>query len=453
MRILIGAAEMSPYARTGGLGEAIAGIAGGVSQLGHTVTVAIPAYRHLRTEGDPATDHAGRVYRSWKKGDVTVAAIDEPELFDRGGIYGDEPGSYYDDQWQRFGRFSARVSEMAAEHDVLHIHDAHTGPAALTSPIPTVFTIHNAAYGINGPLVDVASLVNAPPAAFAPSGPLEWWGQASFLKAGIAAADLVTTVSPSFARQIAEDGSVSSGMNVVINALATPVRGITNGIDAEAWNPATDRVLPQPFSADKLRGRAAARQVLLERSGIDGGFVLGNVGRMSEQKGLGLLADSIDDLITEGVRLILVGNGELDDLVDSWVERHPRAVWHAPYSEELSRLVSAGTDAYLMPSRFEPCGIGQMYAMRYGAVPIVRLTGGLADTVSDIDEHPVEATGFGFRLFEPVELAKTIRRAHRTFERDTSMWSHIMQNGMTADFSWKRAAAHYVEAYEDAIGS
>ncbi len=259
-------------------------------------------------------------------------------------------------------------------------------------------------------------------------------------------------MSPSFAVQLGQDDSISSGLGGVIANLPRPIRGITNGINPQTWNPATDPTLPQPFSDKDLKGRSAAREILLERSGLDGGFLLGNVGRMSEQKGLGLLEDDLDALVESGVRFVLVGNGELDDLVDAWSERHPGAVWHTEYTEELSRVVSAGADGYLMPSRFEPCGIGQMYAMRYGAVPIVHLTGGLADTVIDIDEQPTEATGFGFRLFEPIELTKTIRRAQRTFERDPAMWSYLMRRGMTRDFSWQRAAREYVDAYEDAIG-
>ncbi len=453
MRILMAGSEMSPFARTGGLGEVIAGIAEGVASLGHEVTVVMPAYRHLRDEGVARNGHDGVAFRAWRSGDVEVMAFDEPELFDRAGIYGDEHGTAYADQWVRFGAFSSAVARLSAEFDVLHIHDAHTGPAALTAPIPTVFTIHNAAYGIIGPLDAAAALVHAPPAAVQAEGPLEWWGQANYLKAGIAGADVVTTVSPTFAKQLGHDASISSGLDRVISSLQTPIRGITNGINATAWDPATDPGLPEPFSEKDLKGRSAAREVLLERSGLDGGFLLGNVGRMSEQKGLGLLDGSLDALVESGVRFVLVGNGELDELVDGWADRHPNAVWHAEYSEELSRMVSAGADAYLMPSRFEPCGIGQMYAMRYGAVPIVHLTGGLADTVVDIDERPTEATGFGFRLFEPIELTKTIRRAQRTFERDPAMWSYLMRRGMTSDFSWKRAARRYVEAYEDAIGA
>lgn len=191
--------------------------------------------------------------------------------------------------------------------------------------------------------------------------------------------------------------------------------------------------------------------MLLEMAGIDDGVVFGNVGRMSEQKGLGLLDPYLDELVAEGARFVLVGGGELDDMVDGWAARYPQAVWHGPYSEGLNRLVAGGTDGYLMPSRFEPCGIGQMYAMRYGSLPVVRLTGGLADTVVDIDEAPEQATGFGFRSFDSMELAKTIRRAMRLFRTDQPTWVSMQRRGMTIDFSWENAAHSYIKAYDQAI--
>lgn len=186
----------------------------------------------------------------------------------------------------------------------------------------------------------------------------------------------------------------------------------------------------------------------MERSGLGGGrMLLGMVTRLADQKGIALLDPSIDRLVGEGFRLAVVGNGDLDDMVDGWVSRHPGAVWHAPYTEELARLVSAGIDAFLMPSRFEPCGLGQMYAMRYGAVPIVRLTGGLADTVTDLDEDPETATGFGFRSFTPESLLKTIRRAGRIFTHHPGDWLSLQRNSMWTDFSWDGAAGRYLDVY------
>lgn len=454
MKLLIAATEFSPLARTGGLGEAVSGIAHAMAKLGHDVTVAMPGYRHLRGVGQEVTEaHHDLALRRHHAGQVAVILVDDPAAFDREGIYGDRPGEGYEDQWWRFARYSAAIRTLSQEFDLLHLHDAHVGPAALGAPVPTVFTVHNAAYSILGPLTESAAFAGVPEAALAPGAALEWYGQANFMKAGVMGADRVTTVSPSFARQLSEDADISGGLSGVLAALQHPVVGIVNGIDAAAWDPASDATLASTFSADSLRPRRKNRAALLSMAGMVDGMIFGNVGRMSEQKGLGLLDDDLEILINAGLRLVLVGNGELDDLVDGWATRFPHAVWHRQYSEQLSRLVSAATDAYLMPSMFEPCGIGQMYAMRYGSVPVVRLTGGLADTVRDLDEVAEGATGFGFRLFEPIELSKTIRRAMRVFHDSPKTWTTLQRNGMRLDQSWDVSAKRYVEVYEAAISS
>lgn len=439
------AAECSPLARTGGLGEAVAGLGRALTNAGIDTTVALPRYRHLADLGAPDTDES--VWRLDQDG-MTVLLVDDPWAFDRPGIYGPEPGTGYDDQWARFGRFSARIRSMAADYDVVHLHDGHVGPAALDSPTPTVFTIHNASYSILGPMAEAAELLAADASAIALGGPLEWFGQANYLKAGIVEAQAVTTVSPTFARQLLDEPDVSGGMSGVLAARGEPPIGILNGIDTVSWDPRTDPSLPEPFSKGRLGGRTRATGTLLARSGLaTDGMLLGAVTRLAEQKGIGLLDPHIDTLVGEGYRFAIVGNGELDPMVDAWTARHPTAVWHVPYAEDLARLLSAGVDAYLMPSRFEPCGLGQMYAMRYGAPPIVRLTGGLADTVVDLDEHPAEATGFGFRTFGPEPLLKTIRRARRVFEKHRADWRRLQRNGMSTDFSWDRAALRYLDVY------
>lgn len=449
MQVLIAAAECSPLARTGGLGEAVAGLAGALRRSGVDVTVAMPRYRHLAGLGveEEAPGPARAIARLESDG-LPVLLVDDPPSFDRAGIYGPDLGSGYEDQWRRFGRFSATVRDLAAGYDLLHLHDAHTGPAALHSPVPTVFTIHNALYPILGPLQEAGDLAGATLDDRGPGGPIEWYGQAHFLKAGMVGADRVTTVSPTFARELAADPSLSGGLDGVIRALERPVVGILNGIDTGSWDPGNDPTLPAPFAETDLQGRNEASGVILRRSGLDPGRMLvGMVTRLTDQKGIALLDPWIDRLVEEGFRLVVIGNGDLDGMVDGWAARNPEAVWHAPYTEDLARLVSAGVDAFLMPSRFEPCGLGQMYAMRYGAVPIVRLTGGLADTVVDLDEDPPRATGFGFRSFTPESLLKTIRRAGRVFRHHPRDWTRLQTNAMSTDFSWTPSAARYLGLY------
>lgn len=453
MKVLLAAAECSPLARTGGLGEVVAGLGRALIRLGVDVTIVIPRYRGLRPSAErvPAPAPAEGIYRTEGNG-VPILLVDDPVMFDRAGIYGPEPGSGYDDQWKRYGRFSNVVRELGRDYDVLHLHDSHVGPAALDSPTPTVGTVHNASYAVMGPLEETADLVHANASDRALGGSLEWFGQAHFLKALVDRAHAVTTVSPTFALQLLSDPSISNGLDTVFDARATPVIGILNGIDWPSWDPASDPVLPAPFTPGRLGGRADARAAIGQRSGLaDGGFLLGAVTRVTEQKGIGLLDPYIDRLVSEGVQLAIVGNGDLDEMVDAWAARHPTAVWHAEYDESLARVLYAGVDAYLMPSRFEPCGIGQMYAMRYGAPPIARLTGGLADTVRDLDEHPASATGFGFRSFNPESLVKTIRRAMRVHAKHRGEWRKMQRNGMGTDFSWDGAARRYVEVYESVL--
>ena len=438
MRLLFAAAECSPYARTGGLGDAVAGLAKAMASLGHDVTVAIPDY--------------GRDPGGWSEADVgtyTVARFAH-ELFSRPGIYGQVGGPPYPDNWRRFGTFAKAVAAFGDDFDLVHLHDAHVGPAALAVDVPAVFTIHNAAYPLLGPLEDVQALLGLPDEAATPTGPLEWFGQANFLKAGVVGAEQVTTVSPTHARELLEP-STSFGLADLLRSLPRPLVGILNGIDAEAWDPASDPALDATFTADDPTGRSANRVAVLDRFGLDDGFLLGNVGRMSAQKGLGLLEFDLDTLVDEGARFVFIGAGELDAMVDGWVDRHPRAVAHRRFDEAVARLVFAGVDAYLMPSEFEPCGLGQMYAMRYGAVPIVHLTGGLADTVVDIDEDPHAGTGFGFRTFAHEELTKTVRRARRYHGALPALWRVMVGNGMTRDWSWTVRAGQYVELYRELV--
>jgi starch synthase len=448
MKILFAAAEFAPFVRTGGLGNAVSGLASALAAQGHSVTAAIPAYRLVREQGKLI---GGGPWRVLEHEGVTVMMYDDLSSFDRDGVYGPSPGTSFPDNWQRYGRFSSAVGELSASFELLHLHDAHTGPTALVARVPSVFTIHNASHPILAPLGPASQLMGLGSDAVVPGSALEWYGEANYLKAGIAGATQVTTVSKGHATELAVD-ETAFGLGGVVRSLRRPILGIMNGIETDSWDPATDAVLPAPFTASKLEGRASSRAALLSKARLDDGIVFGNVGRMARQKGLGLLEPGLDALVDEGLRLVLVGNGELDALVDDWVAKYPKAVAHLPYEEPLARLVSAGADAYLMPSEFEPCGLGQMYSMRYGAPPVVRLTGGLADSVLDIDEYPDTGTGFGFRSFEPMSLIKTIRRAMRYRAGFPNLWEKVQRNGMTTDFSWAARATDYEEVYGKVAG-
>ena len=444
------AAECSPLARTGGMGEAVAGLAKAVAAEDIDVTVAIPRYRHLHDTGAAAHDAPVPAYR-YQMGEVEVLLIEDTTAFDRPGIYGPKPGDAYEDEWFRWARFSAAIARLATGFDLVHLHDGHVGPVALLTNVPTVQTIHNASYPLLGPLADAAEELGVSWQDRMLGGALEWYGRANYLKAGIVGATRVTTVSPTFATQITTDASVTGGLSEVIKWLEHPVVGIVNGIDTESWDPQCDPILAAPFSAKKLKARGESRRALFGEADLDDGFLVGNVGRMTEQKGLHLIDLGLDELVEDGLRLVLVGNGDLDAMVDGWQTRHPRAVRHVDYSEPMARLLYAGADAYFMPSRFEPCGIGQLYAMRYGCPPLVHVTGGLADTVIDLDEQPDAATGFGFRRFLPEEAVKTIRRAMRVYRTSPKEWKMLQRNGMTRDVSWNHASVDYRRVYEAAL--
>jgi len=277
---------------------------------------------------------------------------------------------------------------------------------------------------------------------------LEWYGQANFLKAGILAASQVTTVSLGYARQIAEDPEVSSGLNEQLANLMYPVIGIMNGIDIRRFNPETDEDIPAQYGPDDLAPRKAARQELAALTGLDDtGVIFGMVGRMTGQKGLELLDPIVDQLVEDGFRLVAVGNGDDDDRVDGWVARHPQAVWHEPYTVELARLVWAGGDSFLMPSKFEPGGLGNLYAMRYGAPPVVRFTGGLADTVIDAESSAESANGFGFDEYTSEALAAAVKRAMAVYRDNPERWAELQRVGMTTDWGWDPAAARYQWVY------
>jgi starch synthase len=451
MKLMMAAAECSPLARTGGMGEAVAGLAKALAGQGIEVTVAIPRYRHLRETGTAAVDAPVPSYRL-PLDDIEVLLVDDAEAFDRPGIYGPKPGEAYEDEWLRWARFSAGVARLAAGFDLVHLHDGHVGPVALLTSVPTVQTIHNASYPLLGPLADAARELGVSAQDRMLGGALEWYGQANYLKAGIVGSARVTTVSPTFANQITSDPSVTSGLSEVIAWLAQPVVGIVNGIDTGSWDPQQDPILAAPFSTKNLKARKESRTALLEKADLEDGFLIGNVGRMTEQKGLHLIEAGLDRLVQDGLRMVLVGNGDLDPMIDEWQSRHPHAVQHFEYSERTARMVYAGADAYYMPSRFEPCGIGQLYAMRYGCPPLVHFTGGLADTVFDLDEEPKQATGFGFRSFLPVEAVKTVRRAMRVHRTSPKEWKALQRNGMTRDLSWDHAANDYLPIYESAMG-
>lgn len=475
MRIAMIASECEPYAKTGGLADVVDALSRALGQQGHEVDVYLPRYRGLNPP-NPAerldlvvpTGHGqstGVVLWSTQGRGYRLRLVDHPPSFDRSDYYVTEPGVGVDfaDNGARFSLLArTAIESMRVEKrpvDVIHGHDWEGAPAILlrrlrygADPIvgraATMLTCHNLAYHGWVPRAEVAGQLDLPGSVGAADG-------VDLLREGILAADLVNTVSPGFAAESLTP-EYGAGVDDALRSLGGRYSGIINGIDTELWNPATDTDLPARYSAADLAGKQACRAALCAELELDpDGPLLAMVGRLDPQKGFDLLAAAARDLLAEGARICVLGTGDqrlisdLDVLARSPAGRARLAVV-ARFDRGLARRMYAGADAFVMPSRFEPCGQGQMIGLRYGTPPIVRATGGLRDTVVDADADPRNGTGFVFEAAEPGALIGACRRAMSAL-RDRPRWRDIQQRGMNVDFSWRGPARDYVAAYRRAM--
>lgn len=476
------ASEAHPFASTGGLAEVVGGLPRALARLGHTVTVIIPCYRQVLARRAPeilapvapddevVIDLGGRPQRVAfrRRGlDERLAAVfvDAPELFDREELYGGAHGDYPDNGF-RFAVFSRAALEYLRRRRerpaAIHLHDWQTGlvPAyqkmlfssdPVVGGVPAVFTIHNLAFQGIYPSSTLPQI--GLPWDVLHVQAMEFWGEISYLKAGINFSERITTVSPRYAREILtpEHGC---GLDGVLARRADELTGILNGIDTARWNPASDPFLPARYSADDLTGKAVAKRALLEEMrlpGSNGGLdrpAIGIVSRLTDQKGLDLFAAAASELMALDVTWIVLGSGErrYEELWAALGARFPdRVSATIGYDERLEHLIEAGADFLVMPSRFEPCGLNQLHAQRYGTLPIVRATGGLDDTVLDADANGA-GTGFKFDDYTPDALVAAIRRALSAFRRPET-WRSLQRNAMLRDSSWDAAAREYVKVY------
>jgi starch synthase len=401
-------------------------------------------------------------------GSVTHVFIDAPDLFNRDGLYGDAGGEYTDNAF-RFAVLSRGALEYARltgdRPSVIHAHDWQTGlvPVYLRTVladdpilggVPSVFTIHNVAFqGLFSP--DVLRWIDIAPELYGPDG-LEFYGRASLLKAGTLFSDKVTTVSPTYARELLTPGyAFAFGFEGILASRAADFSGILNGIDTETWDPACDRYVPEPFSADSPAAKLEAKRALLSVAGLptDNAALarptIGLLSRMTYQKGFDLLTAASDSLLALDANWVLLGDGDrqYEEFWTRLAETHPdRVSTRIGFDEQLAHLIQAGSDLFLMPSRYEPCGLNQMYAMRYGTLPVVRATGGLEDTVQDADEAPKGATGFRFRDFTTEALVDAVRRGVEAFGNGRR-WKTLQRSAMKQDHSWDVSAREYVKVY------
>jgi starch synthase len=484
VRVAFIAAECEPWAKTGGLGDVVDALARALGrQPGRPiepVDVYLPRYRSVPVPAGATAALTVRVPDPLAAGGATdvriidvpgngyrLRLVDHPPAFDREGFYGDASGDFADNAW-RFGLFSRAALETIRVEgrppDVLHLHDWHSAPAVLfrdrwladdpvIGPAAVLTTLHNLAYHGWTPREKLGQL------GLVPGGPLVPADAdgIDLLRTAIELSELANTVSPGFAAE-ALTPEYGMGLEAVLRAKGDRFFGILNGLDTTIWNPATDADLSATYSAADLRGKAADRRDLLERVGFDAddpGAVLGMIGRLDPQKGFDLLAGAATRLIKRGARLVVLGTGHPEQVAGlrRLAARQPeRIALIESFDRAMARRIYAGNDLFVMPSRFEPCGQGQMIALRYGSPPIVRRTGGLRDTVDDEIALPGKGTGFAFDATTSAALFAACDAAISYYESGGPRWSGLVQRGMAVDFDWTTGSApRYVEAYERAI--
>ena len=478
MKILFAASEVAPFAKTGGLADVAGSLPQALAALGHDVRVVLPRYRQIDA-GTYGLAHVATFYvplASWKErcdilagrlgAHVPAYFINKDIYFNRPELYRTPQGDYHDNA-ERFIFFSRAVPELCRilnfSPHIIHCNDWQTGlvplylkrfyrDVAQLRHTRTVFTIHNLGYqGVFGKR-DLA-LTGLGWDVFTPDS-IEYWDNINLLKAGIVHTDVVTTVSATYSREI-QKPEFGHGLDGTLRKRAHDLFGIVNGIDNEEWDPLHDPSLPQPYSAARPAGKQACKRELQEQLGLplEGAPVLGMVTRLTDQKGLDILLDAAPELLYQQAQLVILGTGDerYHRALAEMADRHrDRMRVLLRYDDALARRIYAGSDLFLMPSRYEPCGLGQMHALRYGTVPIVRRTGGLADTVADYHPRTGKGTGFVFDEYTAEALVVCVKRALAAY-RQPKRWKTIMQAGMKVDFSWTNSAKEYVKVYHTAM--
>jgi len=476
MKVAFLASEVIPYAKTGGLADVAGALPKFLARLGADVRVFMPLYREVRKKGLPlepvleraslrmgGRDLAYAVFAHRAEG-VTHLFIDRPEYFDRDHLYGTTTGDY-PDNGERFAFFSRAALEtmksLDFRPDIVHGHDWQAAAVfaylkfvyaddAFFGGTSSLFTIHNLAYqGLFER--SVLGAIDLPEALFNMND-LEFFGQVNALKAGILYATAVTTVSPRYSREI-QTPEFGCGLDGLLRSRAGVLHGILNGVDYRDWDPATDRLIPRNFGPDDLGGKKACREELGRMFGLDlpaARPLAGMVTRLAGQKGLDIVCEALDRLLDLGLSLVILGTGDqkIQDFLIAAQKKHPtRLGLKIAFDERIAHTIYAGSDLFLIPSRYEPCGLTQMYAMKYGTVPVVRATGGLDDSVEEFDAASGTGNGFKFAEAAPGPLLEATSRAIRAFARPGE-WTPLVRNAMAADFSWERSAATYLALYK-----
>lgn len=475
MHIAFAASECVPFSKTGGLADVVGALPRALAAAGHQVSVYVPRYRQTKLSD------AQRVVRSitvpfddryrfcsvisgGNHSGVRFYFVDYPAYFDREGLYGTSAGDYPDNA-ERFALFSRAVleaSKILGVPQIFHCHDWQSAlvPVLLRTQyaedpafreVGTVFTIHNMGYqGLFPP--DTLPLLTLPWDLFTMTK-MEFFGSVNFLKGALVYSDFITTVSRKYSQEI-QTTEFGFGLEGVLRDRASTVTGILNGVDYDEWSPQTDKFIAAKYSPQDLSGKAVCKQDLLGAFGVTNADlrlpVIGIVSRFAAQKGFDLISQIMDRLAREEMIVVVLGNGDkpYEEMFLRLNKQFPQKIAvKIAYDNALAHKIEAGSDMFLMPSKYEPCGLNQIYSLKYGTVPIVRATGGLDDTIEPWDARTGKGTGFKFTEYNGEALLLTIKQALLAF-RDQSSWQQLMRNGMSKDFSWNASAREYVRIYE-----
>lgn len=476
MRILFVASEGLPFSKTGGLADVVEALPKALAALGHEVAVLLPRYRNTRAVavsvpsltvpmGEalrfPAIVEGGTLHG------VYYYFVDDPEFFDREQLYG-AAGKDYPDNAERYAEFCSAAIEFCKRvwmPEVIHCHDWQAGlvPVLLRTrylkdetmqEVPVVFTIHNMGYHGAFPR-DAMRRIGLPDTLFGIDG-MEFYGRVNFLKGALIFSDFLTTVSPKYAEEITTP-EYGHGLDGVIRNRPDKLTGILNGVDYAAWSPERDKIIAARYSPKDLSGKVACKKNLLEAFGLPPDTankpVIGIVSRFAGQKGFDLIEQVAADLLAEDVAMVALGAGEprYEKLFRDLAKAYPaKFSVRVAYDNNLAHKVESGADIFLMPSRYEPCGLNQIYSLKYGTVPVVRATGGLDDTVEAFDPATGRGTGFKFQGYEGALLLQAVQQALAIYRSEPAVWRRIQLNGMGKDFSWHVSALEYAKLYERA---
>ncbi len=478
LKILIAAAEVAPFAKTGGLADVAGSLPKALATMGNDVRIVMPKYRMIDTQqtrvdfpveigGRKETAiiressieaHLGDVHK-----EVPIYFIDNYHYYDREGIY-----CHWDDA-ARYAFFSKAILEMLPklnfQPDIIHLNDWQTGPVALmlkdhysTDPfyknIATIYTVHNLQYQGNFPK-ETLKLLGLSERYFSPEG-VEFFGTFSFMKTGLKFADIINTVSRTYAREI-QTPQYGERMDGLLRMRSSDLHGIVNGINYHEFNPKTDPRIYKNYSSENALAKQENKFALQKEMGlpVKDVPVIGLVSRLVDQKGLDLISEIIDQMLSQDLQFVLLGEGEerYQNFFHTVQQRYPNKMGvYIGYNGILAQQIYAGSDFFLMPSKFEPCGLGQLISLRYGTIPIVRATGGLADTINNYDAQLGAGNGFVFTEYSSIVLMETINRALALYRQEPQKWQQLVQHALELDFSWNKSAAEYLELYNMALG-